>query len=85
MRGVEYAGGPPLTPLQRNRGTFAGLAEQTGGRFTERDCLVAAASGLLGGIVQVAMLRAERRRGAGDTLLGCVALARLRAIELEER
>lgn len=83
--GVEYADG--VGP-KRGRRTFEGLAEQTGGLFSERDCLVAAASGRLAGIVRVAerrnraRCRAQQAARAGlEPLRGYEALLRVRELE----
>jgi hypothetical protein len=66
---VEYS----VLPL-RPRSTFAGLAASRG--FSERDCELAARSGLLAGIIACPVI--EHRSGR---LSGAVALARLQELK----
>ena len=83
--GIEYADG--VGP-KRPRRVFEGLAEQTCGVFSERDCMLAASSGRLAGIVQVAERRNRARRKAREAaraglepLRGYEALLRVRELE----
>jgi len=82
---TEYADG--VGP-KRGRRTFESLAEQTGGLFSERDCMLAAASDRLAGIVRVAERRNWARRRAQEAaraglepLRGYEALLRVRELE----
>lgn len=70
--------------LEREGATFAGLARASG--MSARDCALAARTGRLGDVVRAAE---KRRVGRADmanrTLPGHLALARVRAREVEVR